>query len=142
MTGGAGAAGEFETVVLANGETVIVGSLARRFGALVVDWILCLLIAGLFASPYRVPWIPSAILIVEYGFFIGLFRQTPGMFITSLRCVSIGDGGTIGVVYALIRGLLLSLLIPALIMDKQHRGWHDKVANSIVVAAKPPRSAA
>ncbi|HEX6870976.1 MAG TPA: hypothetical protein VF163_07760, partial [Micromonosporaceae bacterium] len=32
--------------------------LARRFGALVLDWILCLLISRLFANPTQAPWVP------------------------------------------------------------------------------------
>jgi uncharacterized RDD family membrane protein YckC len=107
--------------------------LARRFGALVVDWILCLLISRLFASPERVAWLPSVVLILEYTFFIGLFAQTPGMWVTRIRCVSIHDGGRIGIIPAAIRGFLLAILVPALIMDGQRRGWHDKAAGSMMV---------
>ncbi|HEY2795377.1 MAG TPA: RDD family protein [Micromonosporaceae bacterium] len=114
--------------------------LARRFGALVVDWILCVLIAGFFAAPRQAPWAPSVVLIIEYAFFIGLFAQTPGMFITRIRCVSVHDGGRIGIVLAFIRGFLLALVVPALIMDGQRRGLHDKAASSMMVAI-PPRSA-
>jgi uncharacterized RDD family membrane protein YckC len=117
---------------------LVPADLSRRFGALVVDWILCLLISGLFASPHRVWWIPSVVLVVEYTFFIGLFTRTPGMFVTGVRCVSITNGGRIGIARAAIRGVLLALLIPALLMDRQRRGWHDKAAGSIVVPGRRP----
>src|SRR5438128_8688744 len=55
-------------------------SLLRRFGALLVDWILCLLVAGVFAHPRRDGWAPPVVLLAEYTFFIGLFTQTPGMW--------------------------------------------------------------
>jgi uncharacterized RDD family membrane protein YckC len=118
---------------------LVPADLARRFGALVVDWILCLLIARLFGSTEGAPWLPSVILIIEYAFFIGLFGQTPGMYVTRIRCVSIHDGARIGLIPALIRGILLALVVPALIMDGQRRGWHDKAAGSMMVPV-PPRS--
>jgi uncharacterized RDD family membrane protein YckC len=109
--------------------------LPRRFGALLVDWILCVLVASLFADPRRVAWPPVAVLIGEYGFFLGLFGQTPGMWVTRLRCVSVTTAGPIGIPRALLRGFLLALFIPALLLDGERRGWHDKAAGSIVVAA-------
>jgi uncharacterized RDD family membrane protein YckC len=111
-------------------------TLARRFGALLVDWLLCLLIAGLFA-PLPNNWAPF-VLIVEYGFFVGLFRQTPGMRVTRIACVSYPGGGAIGIGRALLRGLLLALLVPAIILDPQRRGWHDRAAGSIVIDTRPP----
>jgi uncharacterized RDD family membrane protein YckC len=111
-------------------------SLARRFGALMVDWIACLLVSATFAHPTRPggAWAPVVVLIAEYAFFIGLFGQTPGMWVTRLRCVSYTDGRPIGIPRALLRGLLLALFVPALIMDKQRRGVHDHAAGSIVVS--------
>jgi hypothetical protein len=38
----------------------------------------------------------------------------------------------------LLRGILLALVIPAVIMDDLRRGLHDRAAGSIVVAV-PPR---
>lgn len=112
-------------------------SLGRRFGALLIDWVLCLLIANFFGDPVHDGWPPVLVLIVEYGFFVGLFAQTPGMFITRIRCVSYADGGRIGVLRALARGLLLCLVIPPLIMDDQRRGLHDRLVGSIVLPAAP-----
>ncbi|GIJ25475.1 hypothetical protein Vqi01_06370 [Micromonospora qiuiae] len=107
--------------------------LGRRFGALVIDWVLCLLAAGLFASPARDAWAPVAVLIVEYAVFLGLFAQTPGMYLTRIRCVDWTDGGRIGLLRALLRGVLLALVVPALLMDQHRRGLHDRLAGSVVV---------
>jgi uncharacterized RDD family membrane protein YckC len=109
--------------------------LGRRFGALVVDWILCLLVASLYADPRLVAWPPVLVLVLEYGFFLGLFGQTPGMYVTRVRCVGYADGRPIGIPRALLRGALLALLIPALIMDSDRRGLHDRAAGSIMVSA-------
>jgi uncharacterized RDD family membrane protein YckC len=117
-------------------------SLLRRFGALLVDWIACLLITGTFTNPRTEPWAPVAILVAEYAFFIGLFGQTPGMWVARIRCVSVDDHQPVGIPRALLRGVLLALFVPALIMDKDRRGVHDRLANTIVIApATPPQRA-
>ncbi|MDG4765102.1 RDD family protein [Solwaraspora sp. WMMD406] len=108
--------------------------LARRTGALVIDWLLCVLVAGLFADPARDGWPPVLVLVVEYAIFLGLFAQTPGMWLARIRCVSDIDGGRIGVPRALVRGILLALVVPPLIMDDRRRGLHDRAAGSVVVA--------
>jgi uncharacterized RDD family membrane protein YckC len=108
-------------------------SLLRRFGALLVDWIACLLITGTFANPRIEPWAPVAILIAEYAFFIGLFGQTPGMWVAKIRCVSVDDLQPVGIPRALLRGVLLALFVPALIMDQDRRGVHDRLANTVVI---------
>ncbi|MFI7437556.1 RDD family protein [Micromonospora haikouensis] len=110
-------------------------TLGRRFGALVIDWVLCLLVSNFFADPVRDGWAPVAVLIVEYGFFLGLFAQTPGMYVTRIRCLSWTDGGRIGLARALLRGLLLALVVPALIMDEHRRGLHDRLTGSVIAAA-------
>jgi uncharacterized RDD family membrane protein YckC len=116
-------------------------SLARRFGALLVDWILCVMVSSIFADPRRTAWIAPVVLIVEYAFFLGLFAQTPGMRLAKIRCVAVKDGGRIGVLRAALRGALLCLLVPALIM-KDGRGLHDRVAGSEVLSGNPGAPAA
>ncbi len=108
-----------------------VAGIQRRFGALMIDWLLCLLVTGFLD---RVPnnWAPF-VLVAEYAFFVGLFGQTPGMRLTRIACVSIRDGRPVGIPRAFLRGLLLALLVPALIMDHQRRGWHDRAAGTIVI---------
>lgn len=116
-------------------------SLARRFVALLIDWVLCLLISSIFGDPRRESWIPLVVLVVEYAFFIGLFAQTPGMFVRSIRCVSVTTGGPIGVPRAALRGILLCLVIPAVIMDGDRRGLHDRLTGSVIVdAPRQPRA--
>lgn len=108
-------------------------SLKRRFGALVVDWLLCMLIAGFFGPLTGSIW-PSVVLVAEYAFFVGLFGQTPGMRVASIRCAPVTGTGVIGVPRAALRGLLLALVIPGLIMDRHQRGLHDRAVGSVMVA--------
>jgi uncharacterized RDD family membrane protein YckC len=111
-------------------------SLFARFAALLIDWVMCLLITGFFGDPRREVWLPVLILVAEYTFFVGLYGQTPGMFGLRIRCVGYSDGRPIGIVKALARGVLLALFVPALIMDSERRGLHDRLAGSAVVAVQ------
>jgi uncharacterized RDD family membrane protein YckC len=114
-------------------EQLYLANFGRRFAALLIDWALCLVVASFYADPRGVAWPPVLVLIVINTIFIGLFGQTPGMALAGLRCISIHDGGAIGLGRAFIRAILLALLIPALIMDESRRGWHDRAAGSVVV---------
>ena len=79
-------------------------------------------------------WLPVALLIAVYGFFVGLFGLTPGMRLLRIRCVSVSPTAARSACpRALLRGVLLALLVPALIMDADRRGLHDRAAGSIVV---------
>ena len=112
--------------------------LGPRLGALVIDWVLCLLIASIYASPFEKSWPAVLVLILADTFFLGLFGQTPGMRLLRIRCTSYPDGGVLGVGRALLRSLLLALFIPAIILNGQGRGLHDRAAGSIVTPV--PRS--
>ena len=113
----------------------------QRFAALMIDWAFCLLVASLYASPFRVAWPATVLLIVLNTVCIGFFGRTVGMTVTRIRCVSYTDGGAIGPWRALVRAVLLALLIPAVIMDAQARGLHDRAAGSVVVALPKPDQA-
>ena len=105
----------------------------RRFGALLIDWVLCLLVAAFYANPTKVGWPAVLVLIVLDTVCIGLFGRTPGMALTGVRCISYTDGGAIGLARALLRAILLALLIPAVILDVNRRGLHDRAAGSVVI---------
>jgi uncharacterized RDD family membrane protein YckC len=105
----------------------------RRFGALLIDWALCLAVSAFYADPRVVAWPPVLVLIVLNTIGIGLFGQTPGMALARIRCISIVDGGAIGLPKAFLRAILLALLIPAIIMNAERRGLHDRAAGSWVI---------
>ena len=114
--------------------TVPMASFGRRLGALVIDWALCTVVAGLFVDDLRAnPWPQLGVFVLVNAFFLGLFGQTPGMALLRVRCVSIADGGAIGLPRAIIRAVLLALVIPALINDGNGRGLHDRAARSVVI---------
>ncbi|GGN84464.1 RDD family protein [Streptomyces albiflavescens] len=114
------------------------GSIARpgrRFGALAVDWGLCLLIAyGLVTDSYNRAaqvWAPL-ILFVLIVLTVGSLGFTPGKRLFGLRVVSLGTG-RVNPLRALLRTILLFLAVPALIWDRDGRGLHDRAAGTVEV---------
>jgi uncharacterized RDD family membrane protein YckC len=122
--------------------TVRPANFGRRFGALLIDWALCLVGSAFYADPRVVAWPPVLLLIVLNTIGIGLFGQTPGMMIARLRCISFADGGAIGLARAFLRAILLALLVPAIIMNADRRGLHDRAAGSWVIVKPGARQSA
>ncbi len=58
-----------------------------------------------------------------------------GQFLRGLRVVRL-DGRPPGLWRAFVRTLLLLLLIPALIWDRDGRGLHDKLAGTLLVRVR------
>jgi uncharacterized RDD family membrane protein YckC len=114
------------------------GSIARvgrRLGALFIDWTMCAFIAyGLIAhrDPARAnPWalaIFSALTLVA----LTLTGTTPGKRVLGLRVVRL-DGGRAGFGAVLLRTLLLVLVIPAVVWDRDTRGLHDRAARTVEI---------
>lgn len=105
----------------------------RRLAALVIDGALCVLVAGLFTQPAAPRLWSALVLFAEYTFFVGLFAQTPGMRLLRIGCVRVGTGRPIGIPRAALRAALLQLLVPAVLLDRDGRGWHDRLTGSVVV---------
>jgi uncharacterized RDD family membrane protein YckC len=109
-------------------------SFGRRFGALLIDWALATVVAAVIVDDLRAnPWPQLGIFVLVHAFFVGLFGQTLGMALARIRCVSIVDGGAIGLPRAILRALLLAVVIPAVINDGDGRGLHDRAARSVMV---------
>ncbi|MFI0978604.1 RDD family protein [Streptomyces sp. NPDC021093] len=112
-----------------------VAPLGRRFGALFVDWALCLLIAyGLFArgDSQAAGNYALGIFLVLHVLTVGTLGFTPGKRIFGVRVVS-EHGGRLGFGWAVVRSVLLCLAIPALIWDRDGRGLHDRLARAVQV---------
>jgi uncharacterized RDD family membrane protein YckC len=106
-----------------------VAGVGRRFGALVIDWLLCEFIAlALFGDNY---W-TIAIFAVE----VYLLTATTGFSIckriVGIRVVRL-DSKPVGLLWAGVRTLLLLAVIPPLVFDRDLRWLHDKAANTIVI---------
>ncbi|MBY8345543.1 RDD family protein [Streptomyces spinosirectus] len=114
------------------------GSIARpgrRFGALVVDWALCLLIAyGLITHGYDQATGNWALLVffLLHVLTVGTIGFTPGKRLFGLRVAAL-DTGRPNPLRAVLRSALLCIAIPALIWDRDGRGLHDRLARTVEV---------
>ncbi|WP_078890750.1 RDD family protein [Streptomyces sp. NRRL B-1381] len=112
-----------------------IAPLGRRFGALFIDWALCMLIAyGLFARGDQQAagnWALGIFLVMSL-LTVGTIGCTPGKRLLRIRVVA-EDGGRLGFGRVAVRTVLLVLAIPALVWDRDGRGLHDRLARAVQV---------
>ncbi|WP_329211822.1 RDD family protein [Streptomyces sp. NBC_00683] len=112
-----------------------VAPLGRRFGALFIDWTVCMVIAyGLLAQGDQQVagnWALGVFLVLSL-LTVGTIGSTPGKRILGLRVVAEG-GGRLGTGRVIVRTVLLLLVIPALVWDRDSRGLHDRLARAVQV---------
>ena len=117
---------------------------SRRFGGLLIDWLVSSVIAIAFfyhpqaghaASVLSQPrlWTP-AVFGVQDCLLTAFTGFTIGKRLTGLRVVRL-DGRPVGLPRAFVRTLLLMLVVPAMMMDRDLRGFQDKAAKTIVIRA-------
>lgn len=106
-----------------------VAGFGPRIVAYLIDSLACAVISyGLFRDQ---SW-TVVIFAVEVLVLTGLAGGSAGQIARGLRVVRL-DGRPLGLPRAAVRTLLLLLLVPALIWDRDGRGLHDKAAGSVVV---------
>jgi uncharacterized RDD family membrane protein YckC len=106
-----------------------VAGVGRRLGALVIDWLLCEIIA---VAVFRDQYLTFVVFAVENYLLTALTGYTAGKRLLGLRVARL-DGKPVGLLWALVRTLLFLAVVPALIFDGDLRGLHDKAANTIVI---------
>lgn len=121
------------------------GSLAtfgRRAGAFAVDALLSTLVASLFVSADpdlpgiagRLPgWWSLIPLTVIYVGGMLLAGKTLGQHLLGLRIVRVDRVAAVTPWRAIVRTALLILLIPAVVIDKDGRGMHDRLTDTAVI---------
>ena len=110
-----------------------VAGVGRRLGALVIDWLACLAISLAVFHTQRATQLGTYILFgAEIWLLTALTGYTLGMRVLGLRVARI-DGKPVGLGMGLLRTVLLLLVVPALVLDKDLRGLHDRAARTIVI---------
>ena len=106
--------------------------------ALCVDWLLSMLAAGVFVGTdvwtgtSAGAWAPLAVFAAEVWLLTALLGASAGQRILNITVVRLA-GGPVGLWSALIRTLLICLVLPPVIYDRDQRGLHDMAVGSIVV---------
>jgi uncharacterized RDD family membrane protein YckC len=134
-----------------------VAGVGRRLVALIIDWLVCLLItASVLRVLHHTTVIRGGVAVHHDISFSLALTQARGwtlavfaveiILLTTLTSFSIGmrimgirvarlENGPGGALSTLIRTVLLLLVVPALILDKDLRGLHDRVARTVVIRA-------
>jgi hypothetical protein len=107
-----------------------VARFGRRVGALAIDWTLSILVSVAFFSYDG--WATLVVFAVAQIAFITTLNGSVGHLLVGLRLVPVA-GGRIGVLRPIGRTLLLCIVIPAVIWDRDQRGMHDRLAGTVLV---------
>ena len=110
------------------------GSLAS-FSTRVVAFVVDALAVGLVAWLLGFPEPPGNLLLFALVYVVCLvaFGQTPGMRLLRLRLAHPRQGERLALWRAVVRTALLILLLPALVVDADGRGLHDRLTDTAVV---------
>jgi hypothetical protein len=106
-----------------------VAGVGRRLGALVIDWLICEIIA---LAAFHNQYLTIAVFAVEVYLLTATTGFTVGKRLLGLRVVRL-DGKPVGFLWSAIRTLLFLAVIPPLVFDADLRGLHDKAANTVVI---------
>lgn len=107
-----------------------VAGMGRRTAAIFIDWLLSMAIA--LAIFHSAQWWTLLIFAVQVYILTALTGLTIGKRVLGIRVARL-DGKPVGFGWALVRTLLLLAVVPALFSDRDHRGLHDRAANTVVI---------
>ena len=107
-----------------------VARLGRRLGALAIDWAAAVVISVAFFNYDS--FATLAIFAVVQVVFLLVANASPGHLILGMRVVPMVSG-YLGIWRPFARTILLCLVIPAVIWDRDQRGLHDRLIGTILV---------
>ncbi|WKK22316.1 RDD family protein [Streptomyces olivoreticuli] len=114
------------------------GSIARpgrRIAAIFIDWALCMLVAYAFLADGKAQHTSNWALLIFFVLSVltvGTIGCTPGKRLLGLRVIG-EDGGRLTLPRVLLRSVLLVIVIPAIVWDRDGRGLHDRFARAVQV---------
>ncbi|MHC2185415.1 putative RDD family membrane protein YckC [Rathayibacter agropyri] len=107
-----------------------IGRSGRRIAALAVDFAVSAVLSLAFFDYDR--WASLLLFVLLQAVFIPTIGGSVGHRLLGMRVIRLG-GGWVGVWRPLVRSVLLAVLVPALVWDSDQRGFHDKVAGTVLV---------
>jgi hypothetical protein len=111
------------------------GSLAtqgRRVGALLIDWAIAVLIVegfGWHLTSGQGQWGVLAVFAAEHLVLLSTLGYTIGKRVFGLRVGKLG--GPLTPLNVVARTLLLMLVVPAVVWDRDGRGLHDRLSGTV-----------
>lgn len=122
-------------------EWVSTASIGRRVFALAADWLACLLVIRLALPdvPYGSPdagFATLGLFALESTVLIWLTGASFGHRVLGLRVVRLDGGTRLALWRAAVREILVCLVIPAVVIDRDGRGLHDRAVGSVCLRVK------
>ena len=111
---------------------------ARRIAALVIDWFASMLVAALFVGVQvwtgtgAVQWATMVVFLAEVTVFTALAGGSFGQLVLRLTVRRLG-GAPLNLLQALVRTVLICLVVPPLVFNRDQRGLHDMAVGSITL---------
>ncbi len=111
-----------------------IASMGRRLGAIFIDWLLCTFIVVAIIRPARpdVEYWTLLLFGAQDYLLTALTGFTIGKRLLRIRVARL-DGRMIGLIWGLVRTVLLLTVIPTLLMNRDLRGLHDRASNTAVL---------
>lgn len=115
-----------------------VATLPRRGGQFLLDAVLAGALAAIFtfpAPPQNWSLLTWAIIMIVPVAVVG---ATPAMALLGLRVVRLDrpERAGVGLLWTLVRTVSVFFVVPALIVDRDSRGIHDRASRTIVVRTR------
>lgn len=107
-----------------------IARLGRRVAALAIDW-ACAVIVSIAVFQYD-PLATLAVFAAVQVVFLLFLNASPGHLIMGMRVVP-ERPAPLGLWRPFVRTLLLCLVIPAVIWDRDQRGLHDRLIGTLLV---------
>ncbi|KQV24932.1 transporter [Yonghaparkia sp. Root332] len=102
----------------------------RRLAAVAIDWALAVLLAVAFFQ-YDALVLQGLFVLLQIVPLV-LLNASVGHLLLGMRLQRI-EGGGLGAWRPIVRSVLLGLVIPALIVDNDQRGLHDRAVRTILL---------
>jgi uncharacterized RDD family membrane protein YckC len=112
-----------------------IASIGRRVAALFIDWALSVLIAYGLIAHRNLHQANNWALVVFAAVSVvglGLVGSTPGKLIMRLRVMHVG-GGRLRPLAVVLRTLMVLVVVPAVVWDRDTRGLHDRAVKAVQV---------
>lgn len=106
----------------------------RRFLALAIDWALAAVPAYLLVGGAHPELWNIAFFSLLQVLFIPTIGGSLGHRLCGMRVVPLA-GGWVGLWRPIVRTILLCLVIPVAVWDSDQRGFHDKIAGTVLIRA-------
>lgn len=115
-------------------------SVMRRIWGVVVDWLIAWFVAAFITTFTTVlgdtATVTLMLFVVLGTVSVWLFARTPGQAVLKMGVARIDVAGArVGFLRALVRSLLTAFILPAVMVDADGRGMHDRGTGTSVIMA-------